>query len=65
MSGIEKRLPSIIRREWSYEVVANNTGKDHKSKFACLLRFLKEQRDRLEYLTSRIRYRTDEKDVLY
>ena len=64
VSEIEKRLPSIIRREWSYEVVTNSTGKDHKSKFECLLRFLKEQRGGLEYLTSKVRYRMGEKDVL-
>ena len=40
VSEIEKCLPSIIRREWLYEVVTNNNEKDHMSKFECLLTFL-------------------------
>ena len=62
ISEIEKRLPPIIRRDWSYEVVTNNNTKDNVETFASLLRFLKEQRDGLEYLTSKVRYSPDEID---
>lgn len=64
VSEIEKRLPPLIRREWSYEVVTNSNGKDNVKRFASLLGFLKEQRNGLEYLTSKIRCSRGETDVV-
>ena len=63
ISEVEKRLPPIIRREWSYEVVTHDSKTGPTEKFASLLKFLREQRNGMEYLSSRVRCSPREKDL--
>ena len=63
ISEVEKRLPPIIRREWSYAVVISDSRMGASERFTALLSFLIEQRNGLEYLSSRVRCSPNKTDV--
>ena len=55
VSIIEKKLPADIRRKWAEIVSADNSTVDKANKFPSLLKFLRSQREAIEYDTASLR----------